>query len=351
MADQDVLLKITASSVSDLEQLKLQVQNRLRQLTRDEADSDGKIRGLGLSEDHEVVVALAGVAEIIQRQEEAMVKVLERQVRTHPCGPWAKRTKGAGLKTTGRLLGAIGDPYLRPGHDDPETEEWVPEQPRTLNQLYSYCGMSVRNGTTDGSPGGHAPAHRRGERGNWSAEARLRLYVMADRQVIGGFYRPVYDMGREKYANAVHAEVCVRCGPSGSPAQIGSPLSKAHQHARALRLVSKAILADLYAEAKEYHQLAEDTDTSRGAMELAASSIRTRIPVTASPTVPAALLPGDTMEPPAVLGPPRVSRVNPEPPVPAMEEPVPAQSERRGPGGFLRRKKKGGGGAYTPRGS
>jgi hypothetical protein len=66
-------------------------------------------------------------------------------------------------------------------------------------------------------------------------------------------YRAVYDTGRAKYAGAVHPAPCRRCGPSGSPAAAGTPLSPGHQHARALRLVMKAILRDLWAEARLLH--------------------------------------------------------------------------------------------------
>lgn len=62
-------------------------------------------------------------------------------------------------------------------------------------------------------------------------------------------YGKVYIDGRAKYADAVHNHPCPRCGPIGKPAPAGSPLSDAHKHARALRLVAKAILKDLWREA------------------------------------------------------------------------------------------------------
>jgi hypothetical protein len=63
----------------------------------------------------------------------------------------------------------------------------------------------------------------------------------------------VYDAAREQYAEAVHPTECVRCGPAGKPALPGSPLSAGHQHARALRRVSKEILRDLWLEARMVH--------------------------------------------------------------------------------------------------
>jgi hypothetical protein len=64
-------------------------------------------------------------------------------------------------------------------------------------------------------------------------------------------YRAVYDEARAQYAEKLHAAPCVRCGPSGKPAQPGSPWSAGHQHAAALRRVSKAVLKDLWAASRD----------------------------------------------------------------------------------------------------
>lgn len=52
---------------------------------------------------------------------------------------------------------------------------------------------------------------------------------------------------------AVHRVPCHRCGPAGRPALIGSPLSDGHKDARALRLVAKAVLRDLWMAARTLH--------------------------------------------------------------------------------------------------
>ncbi len=59
-------------------------------------------------------------------------------------------------------------------------------------------------------------------------------------------YRDVYDSARVLYASRVHAEPCIRCGPSGHPAAEGSPWSIGHQHAAALRKVGKEIVKDMW---------------------------------------------------------------------------------------------------------
>jgi hypothetical protein len=67
-------------------------------------------------------------------------------------------------------------------------------------------------------------------------------------------YRAIYDARRAATADRVHETPCVRCGPSGKPAQPGTPWSAGHQLADALRIVSKEILKDLWREAKRIHE-------------------------------------------------------------------------------------------------
>ena len=102
---------------------------------------------------------------------------------------------------------------------------------------------------------GIAPTQQRGEKGNWNTTARTRLWLIADKciQITTSPYRPLYDTGRTKYTDAIHPSPCKRCGPKNNPAETGTPLSLGHQHARARRLIMKAILKDLWTEAKQLH--------------------------------------------------------------------------------------------------
>lgn len=128
---------------------------------------------------------------------------------------------------------------------------------------------------------GVAPKRQRNQQSNWNETARMRAWNVADKAKQAGFdsvncvsmtasetgfaihsercqckpYRLVYDAARAKYAEAVHASPCVRCGPKSKPAAIGSPLSDAHKNARAVRIVMKEILKDLWREAKRLHEL------------------------------------------------------------------------------------------------
>lgn len=242
-------LNFSAQVVDDLEALRTANSNRLRQLTRGEEDSDGEMRGMGFGPEHPSVISMASIVEGMEKLEAQSIKELERLMKTHPLGPWCKAQTGVGLKQLGRLLGAIGDPYIRPEY---ELEDGTPVSagPRTVSQLWAYSGYSVI--------AGESQRRRKGQQANWSDDARKRAYLIAAscvKQKPGTKWRDLYDASRAKYADAVHGTDCVRCGPKGKPALPESPLSAGHQHARALRIMSKELLKELWIESKRIHEL------------------------------------------------------------------------------------------------
>lgn len=246
-------LCLLSDSLDDIEALRIATENRVRSLTRTEADSDGEYRGLGLdARSPEVATAMAMVASmkcdsiVLPSKnkkhtgcclEHEAIRSLLREVRKSPLYGWVKRNKGIGEKQAARLLAVIGDPYWNDLHD----------RPRTVSELWAYAGYSV----VDGS----AQRRRKGVKSNWNDKAKSRAFLMAQSCVkrLDGSYRKVYDAARSQYADAVHGAECVRCGPAGKPALPGSPLSLGHQHARALRRISKEILRDLWLEARMIH--------------------------------------------------------------------------------------------------
>lgn len=205
-------------------------------------------------------------------------------MRKHPLGPWMKAQPGIGEKQGARLLAAIGDPFMRPEitREDGAVE---PSRPRTVSELWAYNGMHVipldipggqgsgdtHRQTASGEQTGHpdhtdtdaqspsvgvAAFRKRGQHANWNAEARMRIYLVAAQCVKmpdGTIWRDTYTAARAKYDGAVHRAPCVRCGPSGKPAPIGSSLSAGHQHARAVRIVAKEILKEMWREAGRLH--------------------------------------------------------------------------------------------------
>lgn len=267
----DPLLALAADVLDDLERVRIANENRLRQLTRTEEDSDGIERGFGLPDDHPDVKRLASLVEGLAAAEHQAELNLGRLMRAHPLGPWVKQARGVGEKQAARLLASIGDPYWNTLHD----------RPRTVSELWAYSGYHVLRtgqsshdthtglagpGQAGGDPGhtksdaqialaGVAATRTRGQRANWSATAKMRAHLVAVSIVkAGGPYREVYDATRAKYDGAQHATECKRCSPSGKPAPVGSELSAGHQHTRALRAVAKEVLRDLWREAKRIHE-------------------------------------------------------------------------------------------------
>jgi hypothetical protein len=309
----DPLLSLLAETLDDLERVRIAEENRFRHLTRSVEDSDGEVRGLGLSEADAPVAAVAAIVTALNGLEQDATKQLQKALRKHPLGPWVKAQKGVGDKQAARLLAAVGDPYWHTLHG----------RPRTVSELWAYCGLHVikipvgqsnaeaqrvgadgdSSQTGQAAPGvqvtpaglgsgshpdtqssldtqdapsvGVAPTRKRGERMNWSGDAKMRTYLIAeacmkqlgagckelgDNRHLGpdsctcGYFRTVYDYGRLKYADSIHLVDCKRCGPSGKPALAGSDLSPGHQHARAMRLVMKELLKEMWREAKRLHE-------------------------------------------------------------------------------------------------
>jgi len=233
----DPYLCLISDSLDDIEALRIATENRVRSLTRNEADSDGEVRGLGLDARSPEVATAMAMLETMRSLENEATKSIQRAVRKHPLYGWVKRSHGIGEKQAARLLAVIGDPYWNDLH----------ERPRTVSELWAYAGYSVI--------GGAAQRRHKGVKSNWNDKAKSRAFLMAQSCVkaLGGHYRGVYDDARALYADALHPVDCIRCGPAGKPALADSPLSPGHQHARALRRVSKEILRDLWIESRAVH--------------------------------------------------------------------------------------------------
>jgi hypothetical protein len=196
------------------------------------------MRGLGLDARSPQVAAAINIVDGIRALEEQGIKDLERAAKQHPLFKFVKATPGLGIKQTFRLLAVIGDPYWNTLHD----------RPRTVSELWAYCGYSVTLGV--------AQRRTKGQKSNWSDKAKSRAFLIAQSCIKARTspYRIVYDLAREQYADAAHTYDCLRCGPKGKPALAGSPLSLGHQHQRALRLVSKTVLRDLWIQARALHE-------------------------------------------------------------------------------------------------
>lgn len=160
---------------------------------------------------------------------------------------WQKGSPGVGEHLLARLLGHLGHPIkAQPYHWDKGVLFEDEPFDRMVSQLWQYSGV--------GDP------ERKRKRGMSQEEAfacgvpliKSLLFLIAQGVVKAnkGYYREVYDKARDKYRDRVHAKPCVRCGPSGKPAEEGSAWNLGHQHAAALRKVSKEVLRDLWVQYK-----------------------------------------------------------------------------------------------------
>lgn len=154
------------------------------------------------------------------------------------------------------------DPQSRPaGHRSSDTQTMpaghcLGDTPTTTAGMTTSGQARIDAQSQNAGPIGVAASRARGQKMNWSPDAKMRAHLVAVSIVkSGGPYREVYDKAREKYEDAIHRLDCKRCGPAGKPAQVGSPISAGHQHARAVRIVAKEVLKDLWRESKRIHEL------------------------------------------------------------------------------------------------
>ncbi len=256
----DPTLYTLASLLDDIEGIRKANANRTRILTATEPDEDGVQRGFGLDETHPAVSTLTALGAQLEALEHGTVLALNRAMRQHPLAAYQKQARGVGEKQLARLLAAVGDPYLRTMPDGSTV-------PRTVSQLWAYCGLHTipvgqrhcddhvqpADGGTSSHPAGtksppqsirassrpgetEAARRRKGQQANWSTDAKTRAYLIATSCIkSGGEYRAVYDQRRALTA-ATH--------PDWTPG---------HSHNDALRIVSKRILRDLWRAARDYH--------------------------------------------------------------------------------------------------
>lgn len=238
-AQLDPVLFVLADSLDDLERTRIANENRVRQLTYTGTDADGQMRGFGMDASVPQVAQLAGIVDALRKLEKQAERALTKHLRLHPLYPWITATVGVGEKQGARLLAAIGDPYWNTSHD----------RPRTVSQLWAYCGLHVLPGpTTQDAPPvqaasvpGVAAKRQRGVRANWSGTAKMRAYLVARScmQQAASPYRSTY-VGRRAHTAVTR--------PEWTPG---------HSHNDALRVTAKAVLRDLWHESRRIRNAAE----------------------------------------------------------------------------------------------
>lgn len=251
----DPTLVLAADILDDLERVKIANANRLRALTRDTEDSDGEMRGFGLDESHPDVARLAALVAMLEKAEHDATLNLQRAMRRHPLGPWVKAQRGIGEKQAARLLATIGDPYLN-GNTG---------LPRTVSALWAYCGLHVIS--AGGDPGqskadaqdgvaGVAARRQKGQRANWSTLAKTRAWL-----VIQSCMKQLDAACKTDTGIADHIDGCA-CSPyrvvidrrRKHTATTRPDITAAHSLNDAMRVASKALLRDLWREARRIHE-------------------------------------------------------------------------------------------------
>lgn len=228
-------LRVLAEMLFDAQQAHTAASNRAKRAPVDPIIYEAQLVSLEHAE-HEIALALRRTF---------------RRVASESIREWQKDNNGIGEHLLARLLGAIGHPVVTTTHHwegKGEKRTLIADgvMHRRVSDLWSYCGhgdptrkarkgMSAEEATALGSP---------------AAKMIVHLLAKACMKTRTSPYRKVYDDARTTYATREHATECVRCGPSGKPAQPGSPWSPGHQHAAALRKVGKEILRDLWMVAR-----------------------------------------------------------------------------------------------------
>lgn len=226
-------LGLLSETLSDLEEVRIRMENRLRSLTMLTSEEDGTLHGFGMDADEPMVQEYVKYVANMQEVEKQSIKVIQKALKNSPLGAFVASQKGLGEKTVARLLGSIGDPYWHT----------VEDRPRRVGELWAYCGMDVR--------GGKAPRRTKGTQSNWNSEARKRVWLIAKsvEKQSSGKYRTIYDTSKLQYSMNPHTQDCAQC-----KAKAGEPLKPGHAQARALRKVAKEVLKDLWLESRKMHE-------------------------------------------------------------------------------------------------
>lgn len=186
--------------------------------------------------------------EATEHDAKLMLRRCYKRVAPAELRQFQKEHSGIGEDSFARILGHLGDPYIATPHwweGTGTNRRLMVGDPyvRTISQLWSYCG--------------HGDPTRKPTKGMTAEEAfamgsptlKMLVHLQAEwcmKRPAGNKFRDVYEAERAKAESKVHSTPCKRCGPSGKPAEEGTPWSKAHQHAHALRVVGKEILRGMW---------------------------------------------------------------------------------------------------------
>lgn len=216
--------------------------------------TENKIRSGGVSTD--VIGATLKHYEMVEHDMKLAMQRCYRKTASTGIREWQKSELGIGEPTLAWLLGIIGDVRIAipmrwegTGKDNRVLVADESHQ-RSISQLWSYCGHGdpLRKKTKGmGQDAAMALGNPLTKVLVWKlATACLKAGVRESSTVAISHYGEVYMKRRAVTQDRLHETPCIRCGPSGKPAAVGSPWSKAHQLGDALRIIGKEVLRDLW---------------------------------------------------------------------------------------------------------
>jgi len=266
----DPALAFAADVLDDLERVRNANANRLRIMTTMDADDDGVMRGFGLDESHPDVARLSAMVTALDGLTHDATLELQRKMRKHPLGPWAKAQRGIGEKQAARLLAAVGDPYWNTLHN----------RPRTVSELWAYCGLHTlpagqrdtdaharpAGGDTTSTGGDQntvdtrgtdvAARRTKGIKSNWSTNAKTRAWLC-----IESCMKQIDAECKGDNGIGAHIDGC-NCSPyrvvidkrRTHTATTHPDWKPGHSLNDAMRIASKELLKDLWREARHIHE-------------------------------------------------------------------------------------------------
>lgn len=246
---------MTYRLIEDLQRVRLAHGNRTRQVLPKIPGHVQPPRGLP-SWDAFFKVS----AETLETEEKRLLKLALKLCEDHPIGRWMLAQKGIGPALAVSILGEL----------------WPLEQFASVRKMWYYAGLAV-------TPEGTAVRRRKGVRANWNSRLKVRMYLFGVSVLKAGDspWRTLYDTrkayeiarapilldtpGMNAPGDDLETEPGAHTradspsvaapglgappssdGPSSSAPEPVTAMSKRQIHYRALRVVEKALLKDLW---------------------------------------------------------------------------------------------------------
>lgn len=265
-------LRIIGRTLDDLEHMRIIATNRVL--------AAEKTMGMPLPH---VLFTLEPVLDAEKRARKELLAAF----RSHPLSAWCATVPGLGRQpgtriSVARLLACIGDPADRAnpsqlraycGHGDPnrkpvkgmtQTELFKAGNPDAKMRVHLIAESLIKQRCKACKDASREIREAAKEAGDavppWQPSAEFCTCLSE-----GKTGRVRYDARRNVTVGKLHERSCVRCGPTGHPALPGTPWSKAHCHADALRIVGKGFLLDLWIAARSLHLALENHASAEGA--------------------------------------------------------------------------------------